>query len=520
MPLETYEACASLVRELLGDTDVPGGDVFQDSEILGSFGSAWDELMTMLSSDQVPAAERIWFHTLAMDTGVLFPSQAQITDLDSVSLIEERSVGLSVAIANVTSRNGTIQITTVAPHGLTGTSEVFVSDVPGVPAANGRWLATAIDFTDLLLRGSIFSGSYVPTSTPSISQVDLAGTQDGSNLVFTLPVTPTNGATPTVNGIIQDIPGSCSVSGSTVTFAAGHAPGSADVLQALVNVAPVALIGTVDGTNPTFFIPSAVTTDALIGRAGILQDPGSFTRVGQTVTFMPGNIPQPGDSVIALVDVTTTTLTATGTASIYTLPTGVVAAIFRNGVLQKKTLSYSLSPSGLVVTFTAGNIPGLSDTIQAVNITSAGSGAVSTSTDQFTEIWRTMTLPDLAPDVKLRVYEWREEAFWFVGATGDVQLRITYRTNNTAPGPGGSLVYDGIKNALAHRTAAILAYKHGRGQDDGKRLDIDARGEALDGCGGFYYTFLSKKVREMHKDPVARPIRTPDHLTTVYEPTW
>jgi len=173
---ETYESCCILIRQLLGDDDEAGGDIFTNEKIRPAFNSAWDELMLMQTNDQVPAAERIWFHTLPANTAVLYPEQASITDLGSLVRLEERPVGTSTAITGAVTDSGAIKVTATA-HGLTGTPEVFVEDVAGVPA-NGRFFADVVDANNLRLRGSIFSGTYtsggfVTTNTGRFTPVNL-----------------------------------------------------------------------------------------------------------------------------------------------------------------------------------------------------------------------------------------------------------------------------------------------------------------------------------------------------------
>jgi hypothetical protein len=164
--------------------------------------------------------------------------------------------------------------------------------------------------------------------------------------------------------------------------------------------------------------------------------------------------------------------------------------------------------------------------LDAVNVTLRGpqfnpesaytsGGTLTTSSDRFEEVHFVEELSDRAPEPQLREYSWSEDMFQFIGATQDVQLRIRYLFNNSAP-TAGSLVYEGIENALAHRASAILAYAHNRGQGEAGRLDVEARGPQLDGGGGLYYLYLSQKVREMQKEPLQRPVRPPAHLADIY----
>lgn len=314
MSVAAYTDLTSLVRNLLGDTDVAGGDIFTDGEIYPSFISAWDELISMMAADQIPAAKRIWYHVLSAWTTILYPSQAGITDLDSLVSLRERAAVAQIGItACISGTGGAIQITTTSPHGFASDQLTQVMDMGGVRGANGQWYASVVDPLNLLLRGSIF-------------------------------------------------------------------PGDA----------------------------------AYVANSGFVE---------------PANA------------------------------------------------------------------------------------------NRFVTVHRREQLPQRGPDTALLEFAWREDDLQFIGATVDVQLEITYLSDGTAPGLTGSLLYDGIQNALAYRTAALLAYKHGRGQDDGMRLDRDARGEELDGHGGHYYIFLQRKIREMHKDRLQRPLEPPAHLVDIYFPT-
>lgn len=56
--------------------------------------------------------------------------------------------------------SGLIRITTSTPHGRTTSDVVYIADVVGVTAANGRWVITVIDGSTFDLQGSTFAGAY------------------------------------------------------------------------------------------------------------------------------------------------------------------------------------------------------------------------------------------------------------------------------------------------------------------------------------------------------------------------
>lgn len=65
---------------------------------------------------------------------------------------------------------------------------------------------------------------------------------------------------------------------------------------------PQALVGTINGVNAVFTTPIAVVNGVSVYRNGVLQDPtSSYSLTGNTVTFNASNIPQTGDDLMAIV---------------------------------------------------------------------------------------------------------------------------------------------------------------------------------------------------------------------------
>jgi hypothetical protein len=86
-------------------------------------------------------------------------------------------------------------------------------------------------------------------------------------------------------GIFQD--------GSDINWIASADPG---------DFVLVSLIGTMDGVNATFVLPSLVKRLVMIFKQGLtLYEGVHFNRDHSTITFLPGNIPQPGNLIRALI---------------------------------------------------------------------------------------------------------------------------------------------------------------------------------------------------------------------------
>jgi hypothetical protein len=67
---------------------------------------------------------------------------------------------------------------------------------------------------------------------------------------------------------------------------------------------PVAITGTIDGSNPTFAISAVipVTATVFVIKNGLTMEPGvGYTRTGSAITYQAGFIPQPGDTQYAAI---------------------------------------------------------------------------------------------------------------------------------------------------------------------------------------------------------------------------
>jgi surface protein len=71
----------------------------------------------------------------------------------------------TVAVSSAQSNGGLIQITTGAAHGRTTGDKVFITGVTGTTEANGGWLVTVDDSTNITLQGSTFTNAYVSGGT-------------------------------------------------------------------------------------------------------------------------------------------------------------------------------------------------------------------------------------------------------------------------------------------------------------------------------------------------------------------
>lgn len=145
--------------------------------------------------------------------------------------------------------------------------------------------------------------TFVDSETPS-------GTIDGSNRTFSLSAAPNPVSSVALyrNGILQKQPGDYNITGGTITFAIVSAPRPGDAIviwyrtgAALTGFADGETpAGTINGVNPTFTLAAAPGPSASLQvfRNGILQKSSvDYTVTGSTLTFLSGSVPQSGDTM-------------------------------------------------------------------------------------------------------------------------------------------------------------------------------------------------------------------------------
>ena len=147
---------------------------------------------------------------------------------------------------------------------------------------------------------------FVDAETP-------AGSVNNANALFTLANTPSPSSSLNLyrNGLLMNPSGDYTVSGNSITFQGASIPQSGDTLLAsyrlggsLPNVGFVDSAtpsGTLDGVNSSFTLSQAPspTTSAILYRNGVRQTPGlDYTLSGNTISFLGGFIPQPGDILL------------------------------------------------------------------------------------------------------------------------------------------------------------------------------------------------------------------------------
>ncbi len=154
-------------RFYLGDDVVSGGEIFTDTRLEQPFQTAYRELFRALQGLSNPRVRREAFYDLPINTAVLVPATAGITDLGEVEFVEERGNVTSVAITGVA---GTTTVTvTAAGHPFVTGDQAVIYKVGGILTANGMYGVTYGSSSTFVLNGCVGIGTYVSGGTASLS---------------------------------------------------------------------------------------------------------------------------------------------------------------------------------------------------------------------------------------------------------------------------------------------------------------------------------------------------------------
>lgn len=215
-----------------------------------------------------------------------------------------------ITISDVTGLTAALNLRPTLGAGFTISRAAIIDASGAIDGATGN-------LTDCMhVDGS--SGACGASGTPnSLTFVDgetPGGVVNGVNASFTLANAPLPASSLALyrNGLLQKQTVDYSLSNSSITFTGSYPPQPADVLTASyrmnVSIAGVAFVdqevpgGTVDGVNTSFTLSQAPNPGASLSlyRNGMLQKANlDYTLSGTGITFQPGLAPQPGDMLLA-----------------------------------------------------------------------------------------------------------------------------------------------------------------------------------------------------------------------------
>jgi hypothetical protein len=142
---------------------------------------------------------------------------------------------------------------------------------------------------------------------------------------------------------------------------------------------------------------------------------------------------------------------------------------------------------------------GITDFGELVRLEERTSG----TSDNYSEVNATERLPQRTAAAALYEYEWREDKWYFVGATTARQLKITY-LDNAEPPSSGSVGIDG-SFAFLSLYGGSVAGRTKQYDDEADRLMIQAVGSKLDDApkeSGELLRLCMAMVRNLQKTPI------------------
>lgn len=152
--------CLNLARDLVGDTSVAGGDYFTDAVLGQGFNTAFRNLVRALELFTVPEFERVvYFHVGQYVARVNLADKGH-EFLGDPTRIREAPASALWNISAVTNTVPVVATLGTAPTGVGPGSWVYVFDVGGQTAANGKWVVSAVAGNDITLAGALTSNAY------------------------------------------------------------------------------------------------------------------------------------------------------------------------------------------------------------------------------------------------------------------------------------------------------------------------------------------------------------------------
>src|SRR5690242_214966 len=245
-------------------------------------------------------------------TGNISALQTTVNNLSTtVTGLQTTVGGLNSTVAGLSSTVGANSTT------LTGLSSTVNGHTSSLSALNTTVGGLSTSVTDLgnslsSLTATVNTLSAAGSTAVFVDAEVPAGTVNGINTAFTLANSPAPTISLTIfrNGLLQRLGIDYTLSGASITFAAGSVPQGGDLVRAYYRIPGTGTAtsfndgelpsGTINGTNLTFTLASAPSpaSGLMLFKNGLLLTQGvDYALSGVTVTFANTTVaPQTGDS--------------------------------------------------------------------------------------------------------------------------------------------------------------------------------------------------------------------------------
>lgn len=210
------------------------------------------------------------FDLLGSTFGGSYTSGGTVNRFFAGGAFETVAVAAGQRITNVVNNGSGLCRVTITAHGYATGYAVVVTNVQGVPGANGNFLVTVIDANTFDLQGSVFTGSYVSGGI-SINwpTAKLLAQGDGSLLLQNAVITSVGGGSETLIN-----------SGQIIVGPAGN-PASAPNVQ--ITQGDILIVGdSTNGYEINIASSSSASAIQIIGNSTSLGDSEQITLTGYT----------------------------------------------------------------------------------------------------------------------------------------------------------------------------------------------------------------------------------------------
>jgi hypothetical protein len=172
MARPTIAQINSKIRDLLGDTEVAGGQEFTDARNFYAIKSAWTAMIQAMVRKDISLVQTVAYVNIPAYTSSFIPTSVGIYDMGAPTELRQRSVGgsrtvLSVALASSGGLNH-LDCTLDSPHGLSDGANVVVFKAAGMDIfnvnMNGAWTITVPSPSVARLMGCEIIGNYTNNS--------------------------------------------------------------------------------------------------------------------------------------------------------------------------------------------------------------------------------------------------------------------------------------------------------------------------------------------------------------------
>ena len=142
------------------------------------------------------------------------------------------------------------------------------------------------------------------------------------------------------------------------------------------------------------------------------------------------------------------------------------------------------------------------------------------SQDRFIDLTPVDRLAQRAPTDKLKEFVWRNDTFYFIGATTLIELKMEFESSGTAPtSAGGQVLIDSCGQFLAYYMASMALPLKGKSQQATmyKNMAVGARYDAGE-IGGELWRIIQPRVRQRQKVPISKKPYTANRRLMVRMP--